>query len=130
MIRNLIKLLYYSGINSYFTTPFYFSQLYLTKWNWEIISFPHRCQYPNTYTLHPFASDVEKFWLRMCLSYSKAFYLEKLQKKKLFLCVLFEKITKKKSFLRLRFHQRSFFKNLIHTSFLNRIHSFLWAHSQ
>ena len=31
--------------NSYFfTTSFYFSPLWSTKWNWEIISFPHRFQ--------------------------------------------------------------------------------------
>ena len=30
----------------FFTIPFYFSQLWSTKWNCEIISFPYRCQYP------------------------------------------------------------------------------------
>ena len=59
--KNQLK---YSGSKkSIFTTSFYFSQLMSTKWDWEIISFPHRFQYPT-----PPGNDVEKFYFSSSLA--------------------------------------------------------------
>ena len=64
----LINVLYYNQTHAgryIFTTPFYFSQLWSKKWNWEVICFPHRFQYKFYFSISlaippPLADDVEK----------------------------------------------------------------------